>query len=407
MTQLGERRPRVLVLATRVPMPPMGGGDMRALQTVRGLTRFARVAVFGLGAGSEQALTGVEVCRSSADRSVMDPRISWATSLKWLSEPGGHPFSRYVTETVVRELESLCREFRPDLAIVEMLTLAGYVETLRAAGPRVVLNAHNVEGALHREMLGSLGKTLPVPLAKRLGESMERFEHEALTAVDQIWACSEGDVELIRATYASAAPTRVVPNAVDTDSYVVPGEAERCAHTVVFPAQFAYPPNAAAGVWLAQELLPLLEQRFADAEIVLAGGQPTQEMIRLAEAERGVTVTGAVPDMRPHLAAAAAMAVPLFQGGGTRFKVLEAFASGLPVVGTRKAVEGLAAQPEEHFLQAETPLEFADALERLWTRPTERERIVRAGLELVRERYSWENAAREMEAALRELGCSA
>ena len=176
---------------------------------------------------------------------------------------------------------------------------------------------------------------------------------------------------------------------------------------MVFPAQFSYPPNAVAAVWLARELLPLLEQRFADAEIVLAGGQPTQEMIELASAARTITLTGPVPDIRPHLAAAAAMAVPLFQGGGTRFKVLEAFASGLPVVSTAKAVEGLAVQPDEHFLQAEAPRGFADALERLWTDPRESARIVQAGLRLVRERYSWEAAAREMKAGLRALLSSA
>lgn len=232
---------------------------------------------------------------------------------------------------------------------------------------------------------------------------MERFEREAVSAVDQIWACSEGDAELIRSTYPSAAPARVVANSVDVDSYAAAGESERRAHTVVFPAQFGYPPNAVAAVWLARQLLPLLHRRFADAEIVLAGGQPTQEMIELAEAERGVTVTGAVPDMRPQLTAAAAMAVPLFQGGGTRFKVLEAFASELPVVSTAKAVEGLAVKPHKHFLQAATPRGFADALERLWTKPEERARIVQAGLRLVRERYSWDAAAREMRTALREL----
>jgi polysaccharide biosynthesis protein PslH len=402
MTQPGERQPRVLVFANRLPLPPMGGGDLRVLQTVSGLARFAHVAVFGLERGGEP-LADVDIWRSSADLSVTDPRSVAAGSLKWLTEPGGHPYSRYVTETVVHELKSLVVEFRPDVAVVETLTLAGYVETLADMGTRVVLSTHNVEGALQRDILRSIGKALPAPLAARLAESVERFEREALSAVDQIWACSEVDAKLIYGTYQPAAPVRVVANSVDVNSYAAARETERRAHSIVFPAQFAYPPNALAAVWLARELLPLLKQRFTDAEIVLAGGHPTQEMVELAETERGVTVTGAVPDMRPQLAAAASMAVPLFQGGGTRFKVLEAFASGLPVVSTAKAVDGLAVQPDEHFLQAETPRGFADALERLWTNPEEAARIVQAGLGLVRERYSWEAAAREMETCLREL----
>ncbi len=384
----------------------MGGGDLRVLQAISGLARFARVAAFGLEDGTAEAPEGVEIWRSSRDRSVTDARSVAATSLRWLREPDGHPYGRFVTETVAGELESLLAEFRPDVAIVETLALAGYVDLLEASGSRVVLSAHNVEGALQRELLGSLGRGLPESLAARLAKGVEGFERRVLSSVDQVWACSRDDAELIGAMYPSAAPVRVVANSVDVASYAAAGEDKRREHTVVFPAQFAYPPNAAAAAWLVRELLPILRERFADAEIVLPGGQPTQEMMELAEAEPGVTVTGAVPDMRPQLAMATAMTVPLFQGGGTRFKVLEAFASRLPVISTLKAIEGLAARPGEHFIRAETPREFADALERLWTEPQEHARIVEAGLELVRERYSWEVASREMEAGLRALSPS-
>jgi polysaccharide biosynthesis protein PslH len=384
----------------------MGGGDLRVLQAISGLARFARVAVYGLEAGVAEPPEGIEIWRSSDDRSVTDPRRVAASSLKWLREPQGHPYDRFVTETVTGELEALLAEFRPDVSVVETLALAGYVDLLEASGSRVVLSAHNVEGALQRELLRSVGSGLPESLAARLAEGVERFEGRVLSSVDQVWACSHEDAELIRAMYPSAAPARVVANSVDVASYAAAGETERREHSVVFPAQFAYPPNAAAAAWLARELLPILRERFADAEIVLTGGQPTQEMVELAEAEPGVTVTGAVPDMRPQLAAAAAMAVPLFQGGGTRFKVLEAFASRLPVVSTLKAMEGLAARPGEHFIRAETPLEFASALDRVWSQPEERTRIVEAGLGLVRELYSWEVAALEMDAGLRALGRS-
>ena len=71
-----------------------------------------------------------------------------------------------------------------------------------------------------------------------------------------------------------------------------------------------------------------------------------------------MTVTGTVPDVRPYFAAASVMPVPLSAGGGTRLKVLEAFASGVPVVSTAKGVEGLGLVAEQHYLQAEDPDEF-------------------------------------------------
>jgi glycosyltransferase involved in cell wall biosynthesis len=407
MTHAKRKRPRVLVVAQRLPLPPRAGVDLRVLQTVTGLTQAAEVAVFGLEPGTPEPPAGVSIWRSSRDQAVADPAQTAAHVLKALSEPGGHPYDRYVTPGALEEVEALVEEFRPDAAVVEVLWLAGYVDLLARGGRPVVLSAHNVEAPLQRDVIASVERRLPPQLEARLIESYERFEGRAFSAVSQIWACSEADAELIRASYPGAAPVRVVPNCVHVDSYALPGEVATPPHTVVFPASFSYPPNAIAARWLAQELLPLLEERFQDAEVVLAGGQPTEEMNELARTTRGVTVTGAVPDMRPYLAAAGAMAVPVFQGGGTRFKVLEAFASSLPVVSTAKGVEGLAVRPDQHFLLAETPQGFADALAQLWTDTRTRAGIVQAGLELVRERYSWRAAAREMEGGLGELLASA
>jgi polysaccharide biosynthesis protein PslH len=397
----------VLVVAQRLPLPPKAGVDLRVLQTVTGLAQSAQVAVFGLEPGRAEPPPHVDIWRCSRDPAVADPAATAAQVMRALREPDGHPYDRYVTPGAVQEVEALIEEFQPHAAVVEVLWMAGYIELLARGGRPVVLSAHNIEAPLQREVLASAGQALPPRLAAELSKRFERFEAKAFSAVSEIWACSELDAELIRATYPSAAPARVVPNCVDVESYAAQDGGTPGVHRLIFPASFSYPPNALAAGWLVRELLPLLSGRFPGAELVLAGGQPTREMRELAETTPGVTVTGAVPDMRPHIAAAGAMAVPVFQGGGTRFKVLEAFASGVPVVSTAKGVEGLAVENGEHFWLADTPQDFSAALERVWTDDGERARIVRAALDLVRERYSWRAAAREMEGGLRGLLSSA
>jgi len=139
---------------------------------------------------------------------------------------------------------------------------------------------------------------------------------------------------------------------------------------LVYPARFDFWRNEEAARLLLDDVLP----HVPDATLTLVGMSPP-EWLRERASEQ-VHVTGPVPDIRPYLAAAAVMPVPLMAGAGTRLKVLEAFAVGLPVVSTAKGVEGLALQPGEHYVQAETAPEFVAALEQLRAEPARADRLV-------------------------------
>jgi glycosyltransferase involved in cell wall biosynthesis len=97
------------------------------------------------------------------------------------------------------------------------------------------------------------------------------------------------------------------------------------------------------------------------------------------------------------------MPVPLFAGSGTRLKVLEAFAAGLPVVSTPKGVEGLDVRAGEHFLTAHSAEEFTDAINMLWSDNALGADLARSASRLVRERYTWPCARRALAAAVADL----
>jgi glycosyltransferase involved in cell wall biosynthesis len=122
-----------------------------------------------------------------------------------------------------------------------------------------------------------------------------------------------------------------------------------------------------------------------------------------AERDARIIVTGLVADVRVPLADATVMAVPLFQGGGTHLKVLEAFAAGVPVVSTRKGAEGLGAEPATHLLLAETADEFADAILALWRDHALVERVTGHARALVAERFSWASTEAPLQAAIAAL----
>jgi glycosyltransferase involved in cell wall biosynthesis len=111
-----------------------------------------------------------------------------------------------------------------------------------------------------------------------------------------------------------------------------------------------------------------------------------------------------VVDVRPYLARSTVMAMPLHRGSGTRFKAIEGFAAGLPVVSTEKGIEGLALEDGVHFLRAETPPDFVEAIARLHGDAPLARRLMREAYRLGVQRYSSRAVERAIAASLRDLG---
>ncbi|NYI04597.1 glycosyltransferase family 4 protein [Allostreptomyces psammosilenae] len=185
-----------------------------------------------------------------------------------------------------------------------------------------------------------------------------------------------------------AGRTVVVPNTYPARP-PVPRSAG-CGATILFQGSFDWAPNAHAARWLTGEILPRIRARVPDARVVLAG-RSTPEVDALAGPH--VTVTGAVPSMTPYLRAADLVVVPLRVGSGTRIKILEAFAHGVPVVSTTIGAEGLDVVAGEHLAVADT----ADGLARhcvdLLTDRSRRDAMAAAASRLHLDRYLPEHAA--------------
>jgi glycosyltransferase involved in cell wall biosynthesis len=152
----------------------------------------------------------------------------------------------------------------------------------------------------------------------------------------------------------------VVPNTVDTD-YFCPSSSPRGDQqpTIVFPGTMWYGPNIDGAQYLVRKILPLVRERVPQTRVFLVGRDPAREVRDLAGAR--VTVTGSVPDVRPYLRQAGLVAVPLRYGGGTRTKILEAMAMGIPVVSTSLGAEGLEVSKEVGVHIVDDPQEFAAA----------------------------------------------
>jgi glycosyltransferase involved in cell wall biosynthesis len=394
-----------------LPLPPRGGADLRNWENVKGLLSLGPVAVFGLAGAREEppAEAGIEVWRVSRDPT-LGCRIGLAIgSSEW---PEGHPSDAYYSPAVVRELEEIVGMFEPDLVVLELLLTHHYIDALGEQGMPIVLDAHNIEGPLAIDLAAAAVGGREARLRRAtLAERLVKIESAAFERADQVWVPSERDARLAVHRYGTTTPIEVVPNALDVDSYAGPpaGDEERLGATdptVVLTARFDYPPNAIAARFLVEEVLPRLWERLPSARLQLVGSSPTGLIRAAAAQEPRIEVTGPVPEVTRFLARAFAVVVPLFHGGGTRLKVLEAFAAGTPVVATMKAVEGLDAVEGAHLVAAESADEFVAALVALWTDQARAAGIAARAQRLVRERYSREVVCRCVASAIRTLDAS-
>ncbi len=410
---------RTLVVTPNLPYPTFSGVDLRNWQNINGLTSVGQVGVFGLCANDprcgEAPLMSLALWRSSTDPALTYPPSQGQklAARAWLLDPLGHPSDLYYSDTAAAELTAVVTAFRPQIVVLEGLWLHRYIDLLKHHNCRVVLDCHNVEAALSQQIGDSAsGSDLQARLLREiLPTRVKRIEQHATHTVDQLWVCSNYDARLLREQYEPPVPIHTVPNGVNTGSYAEArarqyrplAAVDPTKRPLIFPAMFAYPPNAGAATFLITEFFSRLVTICTDCQLLLVGSFPSPQMIEAARRDPRIVVTGPVPDIRPYLAAASAMVVPIFQGSGTRFKILEAFAANVPVISTTKGTEGLDIQDGTHLLIAESAGDFVAAVQQLWADENLAKKLTANGLELVKQLYSWDVTSLRIGKAINEL----
>jgi glycosyltransferase involved in cell wall biosynthesis len=151
----------------------------------------------------------------------------------------------------------------------------------------------------------------------------------------------------------------------------------------------SYHANIEAAVAFTRTVWPGIRERFPEWRLTLAGLDPAPAVLAL-RGEANVEVTGTVEDVRPYYREAVAAIVPLRTGGGTRLKILEAMAAGVPVISTPLGAEGLAVTPGVDILIAEKDGDWLPFMTALSTQGDLWNRLAEAGRRLVTARYDWE-----------------
>ncbi|MDO9235797.1 MAG: TIGR03087 family PEP-CTERM/XrtA system glycosyltransferase, partial [Aquabacterium sp.] len=230
-------------------------------------------------------------------------------------------------------------------------------------------------------------KPFPLSLGYRFeGAKMLAAEKRLARQFDLCTATTRAEWETLN-DYQTGADTDWFPNGVDAD-FFCPIDESYDADTISFIGRMDYYPNQECMTRFCEQTWPLLKSRRPAMKLLIVGADPSPEMRRLGDLP-GVTVTGSVPDVRPFIRGSALMVAPLNIARGTQNKILEAMAMGVPVVTSAIAAGGVDAESVTHFLVADTPQAYADAIMQIVDSPAERDRLAVAGRQRMLSHHAW------------------
>ncbi|MBZ5602590.1 MAG: glycosyltransferase family 4 protein [Acidobacteriia bacterium] len=376
--------------------PPDRGGQIRTLEMLKRMHVRHEIHYVALNRGDVSR--SAEYCTRAYPIEHRVPEKNTAAFagqlLKGLVSPLPVAVSRYCSDAMKKEIETLSRDEKFDAIVCDFLFPAANLPDPGSC----VLFQHNVEAVIWRRHVENAATPAHRWYFQLQAQRMAAFESDVCKRVKNVVAVSELDAELMRKQYQ---PRRVdaVATGVDVDYFTAAAPVARTAD-LVFVGSMDWMPNIDGAEWFVREILPIIRKKKPDCSVVFAGRKPPAALLAMAERDARIHVTGTVPDIRPYFWGSALSIVPLRIGGGTRLKIFESMAAGIPVVSTSVGAEGLPVEPGTHILIADDPGAFAEACLKVLSDPAAAAKMAQQARDLVAAQFSWEAVSLQFERLL-------
>ena len=384
---------RILFICHRFPFPPKRGGKIRPFNIIQHLAREHEVHVASLVRSQAEADEGRGLgahCASHTHARVFD----WLQTLRMVARiptPAPSSFGFFYSGALAAGIRRLLAAQRFDLIFVHCSSVARYVAGVQ--GVAKILDFGDMDSQKWLEY--ARYKPLPLNLGYRLeGLKLEAEERRLAGMFDCCTATTRGEWETLK-QLAAHCESDWFPNGVDS-RFFTPATEGYDPDSLSFVGRMDYYPNQEGMLEFCQSTWPLILQRRPAMKLTIVGAEPPPAIRALGQIP-GVTVTGTVPDVRPYVNRSALMVAPLNIARGTQNKLLEAMASGVPVLTSPVAAAGVDAVAGEHMLVARSPQEYCDAVLRVAGDPAERARLALAGRARMLSHHGWDTSMRRLD----------
>ncbi len=374
---------KILFLSRWFPYPTNNGSKLRIYNLLRGLSKHHDVTLLSFADQPDVSREAPEVESICSQVQVIPWREFDPNSVRakfgFLSLKPRSIIDTFSPE-MAQSITGILNSQKYDLVIASQLQMAAYYPYFQNTP---ALFEEIEVGLIHGQANASADKV------QRLRHAFTWFKlriylSQLLKSFQAVTVVSEQERELIAQYFPHVENIQVIPNCMNMDDYQ-DIHAKSSPNTLVFTGSFRYHTNYEAMVWFVGQVFPLILEKIPAAELIITGDHANLPL----PSNQNITLAGYVDDIKSLIASSTVAIAPLWSGGGTRLKILEAMAIGTPVVATLKGAEGLDAQIGEHLFVTDRPEEFAGAVINLLLDQNLRQRLATNASQLVRERYDW------------------
>lgn len=384
---------KILFVAVDLPVPPNSGQAIRNLSILQGLQSGGHEVTFVCLAhkGRPKDLDPLSSFCPSID--ILERRMTNLTQqtdylrrIRFLLALRSFSVERFRSEAMLETIQQHLQGENYNLIICDGIHALTNVPETKVP---IALNCHFFEHVILEQYARLERNPFKKYYARIESRLMQIAERHGSYRVSRAMVCSQADERLLR-RFRQDLSVFVVPNVVDTDLIhpVERSPADGADSVLLFSGQMDWYPNRDAVEYFARAILPRVRTEYPKVRFIVAGRNPPPRFVEQFKSDPWIEFTGTVLDIRPYLAAATLVVVPLRFGSGTRIKILEASAAGKPVVSTSIGAEGLILEAGKEIIIADRPADFARSVVTMLQNPAQRDALANCSRTAVTERYS-------------------
>jgi glycosyltransferase involved in cell wall biosynthesis len=401
---------KILWIKADLLYPLDSGGRIRTFQMLKELNSKHEITYLALSPTSDAELAKDHAINYSSRQVWVDSETQAKSGLRFYAallknlifSDLPYVIEKYKSESAIRSIADVESKSRFDLVVSDFLSMSTNIIDAGISPDKLLVFQHNVESQIWKRQFETASNRIVKAYMYIQWKRYDRFEREMCARFKGVVAVSEDDAVRFANEFHLKNVLGYVPTGVDLEYFSDAFRSPESGH-LVFLGSMDWRPNVEGIIEFVASVYPLVKAAYPSARLTIIGRNPSHSVIQLQAADSSISVTGTVEDVRPYLGRGAVSVVPLRVGGGTRIKIFESMAMGLPVVSTTTGAEGLPVIDGVNICIADDPVTFANQIVRLLNDQTYSSSIGESGKMMVAENFSWRNAADKFEAFCAEV----
>ena len=387
----------ILWISHFVPYPPKGGCFQRSYNLIKEVSRNNNIYLIALRHKDKTTHPEVETNKAKSELEKLCKKVIildissfsglnyYYMALKSIFNINPLTVNLFISKDIGNIIVNLVHDIKIDVAHYDTISLCEYMH--HSGSVPKILNHHGVESFMIRRRVNNEPNLMKKLYLLLESYKLRKYEERNCHKFYMNLTVSEED-KLMLTKISPRSRFEVVENGVDVDYFKQKDDHDN-TNRLIFAGRMDQYSNVDAIMQFCRNVWPLVKEKFPKMRFSIIGNNPPQKLLDMAKSDERIEVLGYVDDVRPYFAGATISICPIRDGGGTRLKILDAMAMGMPIISTTIGCEGIDVSPGINVFIANTPEEYVQSIGKLINDDMLRKSLSNCARITVEKKYSW------------------